>query len=219
MILDVCGQIVKRGYGLGNDVSVSCRLTRNEYLITAIGVNLRHLTEEDVVMIDRDGKLSERNKYFTPSPDYPLHMEAYDNNPMALGACIAQPPYATAHAVTYEPVDLPLMAKTVSNLGKVPVAGYAAPESPEAAEAVRPYLRDGSAAVLLGNRGALTWGSNLFEAYQRMEDLELYAMIDTITGGKARPIPDGELDKLLELRSRYNFIPAGGDPHTRISKQ
>lgn len=205
MILDVARQLVRRGYALSEDVSISAKLTSETVLITGIPSSLRHLEEEDLVVVDMEGNLVGGAKYFTPSPDVLLHLEIYKNKGMmTLGAVLAQPTYATIYAALGKSLDRPVLARTVQELGIVPHVPYARPGTAEAAETIRPYLA-GHNGLLLGNRGALTWGSNLFEAYKRMEILEQYAQTEYFLSKIQDPprlLSSGEIGKLLQDRKK-----------------
>ena len=68
-------------------------------------------------------------------------------------------------------MDVPYLTEVVSGLGPIPVAPYALPSTPEVPESILPFVADHNG-VLLANHGALTWGSDLWSAFDRMEQLE-----------------------------------------------
>ena len=96
------------------------------------------------------------------------------------------------------------MIETVVALGSIPITPYGTPSTYEVPEAIAPYIQEHDA-VLLENHGALTVGSNLVEAYYKMETLELFAKINLnayLLGGP-KEISRENIDKLINLRSYY----------------
>ena len=72
---------------------------------------------------------------------------------------------------------------------------------------MRPYARyDG---ILLANHGALTVGSDVYSAYDRMETLEHSAHIYVVarTLGSERPLSEEHVAKLREIREKLQFTP------------
>ena len=116
----------------------------------------------------------------------------------------AHPPTATGFAVAHVPLDRYDMIETVVALGSIPITPYGTPSTYEVPEAIAPYIQEHDA-VLLENHGALTVGSNLVEAYYKMETLELFAKINLnayLLGGP-KEISRENIDKLINLRSYY----------------
>ena len=111
---------------------------------------------------------------------------------------------ATGFAVAHVPLDRYDMIETVVALGSIPITPYGTPSTYEVPEAIAPYIQEHDA-VLLENHGALTVGSNLVEAYYKMETLELFAKINLnayLLGGP-KEISRKNIDKLINLRSYY----------------
>ena len=61
------------------------------------------------------------------------------------------------------------------------------PTTREVPESIRPFVAHHSA-VLLANHGALAWGRDLWEAFDRMETVEqtakIYAWVQLLGGGR-----------------------------------
>ena len=92
-------------------------------------------------------------------------------------------------------------------LGEIPVAPFAMPSTGEVPESIRPLVQ-GHSGVLLANHGALTWGRELWEAFDRMETVEqtarIYALVH-LMGGGAELTPE-QAEGLLALSGRYQRL-------------
>ena len=97
-------------------------------------------------------------------------------------------------------------------MGTVPVTKYAPPGSVELAESVVPFCKSHNGA-LLANHGAVTWGSDVFNAYFRLESVEYYATIMLYTNiiGKRKELDDAQIAELLAIRKSLG-ITSGGIP-------
>jgi L-fuculose-phosphate aldolase len=118
----------------------------------------------------------------------------------------AHPPHATAFAVAGIPLDRLVLPEAVLTLGVVQIAPYGTPSTAEIPESIRPYIRH-SDVILLANHGALAIGADLMTAYSRMETLEHTASIlhKALQLGRVQEIPPHEIEKLMEIRKRFNI--------------
>jgi L-fuculose-phosphate aldolase len=215
MIVEIGRRLEQKGYVASNDAAISVKLASNKFLITPTGVYKGFLEEEALVVVDIDGKVLASNKFYTPTTDILLHLRTYRTNSAALGVVHAQPPNATSFAVAGEPLFQAILPRTVSHLGEVPVSPYATPGTPAAADAIEPHVA-GHNALLLGNRGVLAWGSNLYEAYSYLDMVEQYAQVTILSrliAGHPRLLSTANRDELLQRRKKYG-ITAGGLPIT-----
>ena len=125
----------------------------------------------------------------------------------------ALPPLATAFAIRRTPLREPYLTETVSGLGEVPVAPFAMPSTQEVPESIRPFAAHHSA-VLLANHGALAWGRDLWEAFDRMETVEqtakIYAWVQLLGGGEA--LTQEQTQGLLALSGRYERLAGRREP-------
>jgi L-fuculose-phosphate aldolase len=76
----------------------------------------------------------------------------------------------------------------------------------EVPDSIREYIKN-SEAILLENHGALTLGSDLINAYHKMETLEHTASIvwKAIQLGNVNVLPEYERDRLMALRDNYGL--------------
>jgi L-fuculose-phosphate aldolase len=133
-----------------------------------------------------------------------MHLRCYKERPDVNAVLHAHPPTATGYAVAHVHLDQYSMIETVVSLGSIPVTPYGTPSTYEVPDAIAPYLGEHDA-VLLMNHGALTVGSDVINAYYKMETMELFAKISLnahLLGG-AKEISRENIDKLINLRSYY----------------
>ena len=208
----VCTLLYQRGYVAGSDGNVSLRAGEGKILITPSGVSKGRLTPEMPVLCDLEGRVLAGDRH--PSSEAAMHLLVYRQRPDAGAVVHAHPPAATAFAACRRPLDVPYLTEVVSGLGPIPVAPYALPSTPEVPESIRPFLRD-HRGVLLANHGALTWGGGLWEAFDRMEQLEHTAKIylNIALLGAGVPLTGEQVEALRGLDGRYRALagPRGGE--------
>lgn len=173
-------------------------------LVTPTGMGKGFLKPEDLVVTDLEGKqVSGPRKVST---EVLIHVVIYKHRPDVQAVCHGHPMYATAHAVAGIPLREALMPETVVTLGCVPVAPYGTPSTEELSNslvALVPYYD----AVLLSNHGAVTYGSDLENAFYKMEILEHFAKINILTRilGRQTLLTREAVDKLFEVREKYGI--------------
>ena len=216
----VCRLLYDRGYVVGHDGNVSLRVGEDQILITPSGVCKGRMEPDTLVLCGLDGAVLEGERY--PSSESAMHLEVYRRRPDVGAVVHAHPPAATAFAVCRKPLTQAYLIETVSGLGEVPVAPFAMPSTREVPESIRPYVA-GHSALLLANHGALTWGRDLWEAFDRMEILEqtakIYAQVQLLGGGVE--LTAEEQARLLSLAGRYQRLagrrkPEEGGTHETV---
>ena len=117
----------------------------------------------------------------------------------------------TSFAIAGIPLDRPILPEAIVQLGAVPVAPYAEPGTQEVPDSIAPYCKAYNA-VLLANHGALTWGTDVMQAYYRMESLEYYAKVSLYAGfilGRANELSGEQIGRLVEQRERGGVSTGG----------
>ncbi len=206
LIVEIGRRIWTRGYVAANDGNISVRIGDNEVLTTPTGVSKGFMTPEMIVKIDMQGKVLSQHSDYKPSSEIKMHLEVYNERPDIKAVVHAHPPYSTGFAVAGIPLDKCVLPEAIIMIGSVPIAEYGTPSTTEIPEKIRPYIKT-SDAILLQNHGALTLGSDLVNAYFKMETLEHTAHIvwNAIQLGNVNILPESERDRLLGLRQKYNL--------------
>ena len=195
-----------RGYVAANDGNISVKVAEDRLLITPSGVSKGRMTPEMLLVTDLDGEVIEGNRH--PSSEGKMHLEVYRGRPDVNAVVHAHPPVSTAFAVCRRGLETPYLSELVAGLGQVPCTpSFAMLSTDEVPESVRPYLADHNA-LLLANHGALAWGGDLWEAFDRLETVEHTAKIvlnAQLLGGGV-PLTEEEVQRLQGLRGMYQTL-------------
>lgn len=194
--------MLDKGWIAACDGNLSARLGDGRILVTPAGACKGLLTEEDPVVCDLDGnKLEGKGK---PTTEVNMHLTVYRMRPDVRAIVHAHPPTSTGFAAAGRDLNLGLLPEVIVGLGSVPLAAYGTPGTPELGESLLPYIEHHDA-VLLANHGAVAWGTDLMQAFFRMDTVEHFARITLVAEllGGARALPRREIEKLFAARERY----------------
>jgi L-fuculose-phosphate aldolase len=205
-MIEIGSRIWQRGYVASNDGNISVLLNEGELLTTPTGVSKGFMTTDMIIKVDRTGKVISGNPKYRPSSEVKMHLEVYKERTDIKSVLHAHPPYATSFAVAGIPLNKCVLPEAVIVIGAVPTAQYGLPSSMEIPDSIREFIKN-SDAVLLENHGALTLGSDLLNAYSKMETLEHTASIvwKAIQLGNVNVLPEHERDRLMTLREKFNL--------------
>ncbi|MEK4349326.1 class II aldolase/adducin family protein [Paenibacillus sp. FSL R5-0475] len=203
-ICDIGRNLFNKDFIAANDGNISARLSEYEILTTPRAVSKGYLEPHMIVKVNLQGEVLEAAEGYRPSTETKMHLRIYNELPEMNGVVHAHPPYATAFAIKGEALDKMMMPESVIMIGDIPLAEYGTPSTEEIPDSLMPFLGK-KTAVLLENHGALTWGTDVMEAYLNMERLEYTAKITFITRmiDGERELPQHRIDELVALRSFY----------------
>lgn len=213
-MVEIGRRVYQSGFVGANDGNISCRIDENTFLVTPTGVSKGFMSEEMMVRMKLDGTVVGEGR---PSSEVKMHLRAYQDNPEIGGVIHVHPPVATAFSVIGMPLDQPLVAEGILVTGNIPVAAYGKPGSQEVPDSIAPFLKEYHGA-LLERHGAITWGTDMYQALYRMEALEhqaritMYAwLLSRLSGKEIKGFSEKELDALVGIRENMG-IPTGGIP-------
>ena len=171
-LVEIARRLYNRNMNAALGGNMSIRLG-DEIAITPAGINKGFMTEDDVVVVDMDGaKLRGNGK---PSSEGKMHYEIYKLRPDVQAIIHAHPPFGVAFALAHHDLPDDILPEATILLGHVPCLSYVTPSTIELAREVAEGLAHRNA-VLMANHGAITVGTDLEEAYNRMELLEQTCM-------------------------------------------
>lgn len=201
-IVKVCREIDRRAYVGGRDGNVSVRVNDTMILVTRAGVRKGDVTVDDLLRVNRQGDRIEGKG--EPSTETGMHLRAYDLRPDVRAVVHAHPPVATGFAAAGVEMNECVLPEVVVGLGRVPIARYATPGTPELSRSLDPLIGQHDA-ILLENHGLVTVGPDVLSAYQRLETVEHAARILLVARllGGAQPLAPGAVAELLGSRDRY----------------
>ncbi len=203
-IVEVGIRMYQRGYVASNDGNISARLDENKFLVTPTGVSKGFMKPEDLIVVNIDGKILSGIK--KPSSEVFMHLQVYKDRPDVNSVCHAHPPYATGFAVAGIPLDKCILPEVIITLGSIPLIEYGTPGTEELYRPVTKLLKDYDA-FLLANHGALTVGSDVINAYHKMETVEHFAQIAFVSMqlGYQNTLSKEQVEKLKDQREKFGI--------------
>jgi len=202
-IIEICKRVHANGWVASNDGNISIKISPNEVICTPTGMSKGYLTPDQLVKVDMEGNKLEGE--LEASSEVKIHLDVYKNKKGINSAVHAHPPYSTAYAVAGLPLDQCVIPEIIVSLGSIPLTAYGTPSTREIPDNIRKYLQDHNA-FLLENHGAFAIGGDVYQAYYRMESMELFAKISLLAKmlGNVNNISEENVRKIMDLRS--NFI-------------
>ena len=139
-----------------------------------------------------------------------MHLLIYRERPEVSAVCHAHPPHGTAFAVAGLAIDQPILSEVILTLGCVPLAEYGTPSTDELTEAMRPLVKHHNA-LLMANHGAVAYGADIWQAFDRLETLEHTAKIAILARllGGSRNLPADAIEKLINVREKAGYLDEG----------
>jgi L-fuculose-phosphate aldolase len=192
----------ERCFVAATDGNLSVRLDDNRILATPTCMSKGSMRPADLVIVDRDGRLLSGKRRV--SSEIAMHLLIYRLRPDVQGIVHAHPPTATGFAAAGVPLNQPLVCEVVIGLGSIPLAKYGTPGTPELTDALAPLIPQFDA-ILMSNHGVVAYGSDLEQAYMKMETVEHFARIALVTHqlGHQQPLGAAEVEKLAVVREKY----------------
>lgn len=192
------------GMVAANDGNITVKLGDDEFLSTPTGTSKSFLKPDMILRVNGKGEVLEGK--LKPSSEIKMHFKCYEVRDDVRSVVHAHPAVATSFAVAHVPLDKYLMPEAILTLGDVPIAEYGTPSTMEIPDSIVPFLPEHDA-ILLANHGAITVGTDLINAYYRMETLEYNAKITLYSRliGSQHEIANDKLEVLEALRPKYGL--------------
>ncbi len=208
-IIEAGRRVYDRGFVASNDGNISCRIEEDRILTTPTGMSKGFLKLEDLCITDMDGTLVSGQK--RPSSEIGMHIFLYRERPDVRAVVHAHPPTATGFAVAGVSLTACVLPEVIITLGAIPIVEYGTPGGPEISEPIKQYVKDYDA-YLLENHGATTIGTDVMNAYYKMETLEHFAKILFVANqlGGYNELNAEQVGKLVAIRNRMGL--RGPDP-------
>ena len=206
-IVEIGNLLYERSYVVSSDGNVSVRLDDGRIVATPTMMCKGRMTEDSLAVTDASGKPLTQRK---PSSELAMHLLIYRERPDVKAVCHAHPPHGTAFAVAGLPIDQPILSEVILTLGCVPLAAYGTPSTDELTEAMRPLVKHHNA-LLMANHGAVAYGSDLWQAFDRLETLEHTARIAILARmlGGSKNLPADAIEKLINVREAAGYLGEG----------
>src|SRR5687767_8510125 len=203
-LIRVCHLMYERSYVVSSDGNVSIRLDDGRILATPTMTCKGRMTEDLIAVTDLEGRaLNDRRA----SSELAMHLLIYHERPEVRAVCHAHPPHGSAFAVAGLAIDQPILSEVILTLGCVPLAAYGTPSTDELTEAMLPLLKHHNA-LLMANHGAVAYGADLWQAFDRLETLEHTAKIAILSRmlGGSKNLPAEAIEKLINVREAAGYL-------------
>lgn len=200
-LLKTCRRLADKGFVAATDGNVSARLPDGRVLITPSARNKADVDIEELIIVGMDGRVLEG--IGRPSAEFAMHSFIYGARPDVKAVVHAHPPFATAFAAARIPLDGLIFPEVIVAFGKIPLAEYATPSTPEVAASIEPLVKEYDA-IMLSNHGAVTFGESLDEAYDKMEKTEHTAKVTCLVRqlGGAKELSRKQVEELASASER-----------------
>ena len=205
-IVRVCQKLDRKDFGANHDGNVSA-LFEDKILATPTAESKGSIVGEMIITLDMTGKkVAGIGKPFS---EMKLHLAAYRSRVDARAVVHAHPPFATARGLVGKPLGNVLPEAVVSIGEVIPVSPFAMPGAPENEEIVARALQQTDVFMMPGN-GVLSIGSDVEQAYLRLELVEHVAKIDYYARqcGEPMTLSEDDLRALLEKRASLGLGPS-----------
>jgi L-fuculose-phosphate aldolase len=206
-LIRICHLMYERSYVVSSDGNVSVRLDDGRILATPTMTCKGRMTDDLIAVTDLEGRQLNDSR---ASSELAMHLLIYRERPDVKAVCHAHPPHGTAFAVAGLAIDQPILSEVILTLGCVPLAAYGTPSTAELTDAMRPLVKHHNA-LLMANHGAVAYGSDLWQAFDRLETLEhtaRIAILSRILGGSKNLSPDA-IEKLINVREAAGYLDSG----------
>ena len=212
-IAEVSRMLWEKGWVANHDGNITVRVSGDRLLATPTAVSKGTIREEDILLLDGESGavISGSGRPFS---ELYLHQEIYRARVDVAAVIHAHPPVLCSFAVAGLEVEPAIMPEPVVSLGpRIPLAPTVQPGSLQAKHQIRALgkLFD---VILLGNHGPVVAGSDLEQAFLRLELAEHVADIQqraTWLGGATR-IPEPFMEPLLKARRKAGLGPDSRGP-------
>jgi len=168
---DIGRRMWSKDYTDGNGGNLTIRVGDNLVLCTPTLISKGFMQPADIALIDLDGNQLAGSRKRTS--EAMTHIGIMKRQPLCKACCHAHPPHATAFAVAKVQPPTCLIPEADIFLGKIALAPYQTPGSPENADTVGEIGKDNQCVLML-NHGVITWGKDVEDAYWKMENADAY---------------------------------------------
>jgi L-fuculose-phosphate aldolase len=211
---DIGRRLWTKDYTDGNGGNITIRVGDNLALCTPTLICKGFMTPADMCLVDLDGNQLAGTRVRTSEAK--THFGIMKRQPAAKACVHAHPPHATAFAIANVGIPSCLIPEAEVFLGKIGVAKYETPGTPENADEVGRVGVEHQA-VLMQNHGVIVWGKDVEDAYWKMENIDAYCRTVWIAGGLGSGLhrfgPD-KLKDLINLRQKLGMP----DPRAKLEE-
>ncbi len=189
-----------RFYIVGADGNISARMADGTILITPAGAMKGFLEPQHVAHIDMRGAVVDGGP--GASTERGIHIACYEERAEMRAVVHAHPPHAVAMTIAGIDMQAPFIPEIVVTIGGIPTANFGTPGTPELAASIRNIVKC-SDTLVMTHHGSVTLGTNLLDAYKKLDMVEHTAKILYLAHsvGHAKQLSPDYVQKLLATRA------------------
>ncbi len=179
-VLDVAQKAQRDGLCKHKSGNFSAMDEETGYIvITPAGIDRELLEPDGMVVIDKEANVIESKMGYKPTSETLMHLKIYETNPKARAVCHTHSMFATTFAVVNKPIPAVVYEVATMGLskGRIPVAPYGRPGTPDLANSVIEPTKEAQC-FLLQSHGAVAYDeTSIEEAYLKVAYIEEIARL------------------------------------------
>ncbi len=180
--------------------NLSIKDSNGDIWITPARVDKGELTPKDIVCVRQDGTIEGLHP---PSSEFPFHKAVYEARPDLRSVVHAHPMALVAFSCAHKIPETKAYPTAWNSNGKVGFAPYGVPGSDDLGTKIAVEFKKGYDSVILENHGVCCGGTNLQDAFQRFESLEVCAKAHIKAG--AIGTPKILTDEQIQMQSKSYY--------------
>lgn len=171
-ITTIISRIYKRGMTTTSGGNISIIDNNGDIWVTPSALDKGSLSPSDIVCVKKDGTIVGKHK---PSSEFPFHKAIYDMRPDIKSVIHAHPPALVSFSIVRKIPDTNIISQAKHICGPIGYARYELPGSQKLGDVIAEEFKKGYKAIIMENHGTVLGGSDLTDAFERFEALELCA--------------------------------------------
>jgi L-fuculose-phosphate aldolase len=168
----IIARIYKRGLTTTSGGNISIIDDEGNIWITPSGIDKGSLQQKDIVCIQANGTVVGIHK---PSSEFPFHRAIYEVRKDIKAIIHAHPPALVSYSIVRQIPNTNILSQAKQVCGKIGYAKYKLPGSEALGKEIAQEFVLGFDGVIMENHGTVVGGTDLSDAFQRFETLELCA--------------------------------------------
>ncbi len=191
-ITQIIDKIYKAGMTTTSGGNISIKESSGDIWVTPSAVDKGSLTRKDIIQVTAEGETVGMHK---PSSEFPFHKAIYDIRPDIKSVIHAHPPALVSFSIVRQIPNTNVIPQAKHVCGPIGYAEYAMPGSEELGAKIAAEFAKGVNAVIMENHGVVVGGSDLKDAYNRFETLELTSktLVGASTIGKPKLLSNEQI--------------------------
>ena len=200
LVAKIAKEMLARGLTDGTAGNVSIQDEESQLIaVTPSGISYHGMTPDQIPVINPAGEIVWGE--YAPTSEYRMHLAALKARTDIIAVIHTHSRFSVALACVHQALPA-ITIDMAAYCGKeAAVIPYMTPGTEELALAVADFIKRGYRGMLLANHGALFVAPDPEMLIEGAESIELAAMAFIRGSGidRPKPIPDQEIDKLLDL--------------------